>query len=397
MSREGTATRLESFCLFLTVALFLWGCTPRPPLQELAPGDLPEFIDDGDRAALLHATRQHLLYLETLPEEYGVEVDGRVVTRLALKSSLAQFLDIVANTPEPFQMHSRISANFQVFQAGGKNDAPPGEMLVTGYYEPLFEGSLEPVAPYIHPLYAKPADLVVKEKTATGGSVVGRRDAQGTFQPYWTRGEIENSRLLAGHELLYLKDPFDAFLLHVQGSGRVRLPDGRVRPVRFAGHNGHTYVSIGKFLVDQGRMSLQEVSVPAIRRYLENHPEQKTTILQHNPRFIFFTWGDDTSPKGSMGVPLTPGRSIAIDPRTLPPGMIGYLQAEKALVDIDGKILRWAPLSRFVLPQDSGAAIKGPGRVDLFLGSGDYAEISAGQMKQKGRLYFLLAKKLINQ
>ena len=210
---------------------------------------------------------------------------------------------------------------------------------------------------------------------------------------FWSREEIENENLLAGSELVYLRDPFDAYLLQVQGSGKVRLPDGTIRAIRFGGHNGHGYKSIGKLLVDEGKMTLEEASVPAIRSYLAANPDEIERILHYNPRYIFFKWGDDASPQGSTHVSLTPGRSIAIDRAVLPAPVIAYLVTEKPRIDIDGTLLDWEPLRRFVLPQDSGAAIKGPGRADLFLGSGRFAELNAGQMKQPGKLYFLIARK----
>ncbi len=204
--------------------------------------------------------------------------------------------------------------------------------------------------------------------------------------------EIDRDNPLAGSELVYLRDPFDAFLLQVQGSGRIRLADGSVKSVRFAGHNGQEYNSIGKLLVDEGKLSRKEVSIPAIRRYLSEHPGERKRILDHNPRVVFFTWGDEGNPQGSLGQELTPGRSVAIDNHTLPTALFGYLASRKPVVDSDGSILCWKPLTRFVLPQDSGAAIRGAGRVDLFLGSGTYARTTAGHMQEPGTLYFLLAK-----
>ncbi len=140
-------------------------------------------------------------------------------------------------------------------------------------------------------------------------------------------------------------------------------------------------------------MSLEEVTIPAIRNYLKQHPEQLQRILHHNPRFIFFNWGDTQGPRGSSGAVLTPGRSIAIDNSALPNGAIGFLSTKQPVVNKQGEITDWRPLNRFVFPQDSGSAIKGTGRVDLFWGHGDFAELAANHMKEDGELYFLVKKR----
>ena len=193
-------------------------------------------------------------------------------------------------------------------------------------------------------------------------------------------------------ELVFLKDPFDAFILHIQGSGKIQFPDKSIRPIRFAGSNGHPYKSIGKLLVDEHAMTLEEVTVPAIRKYLQLHPDQQQRILHHNPRYIFFHWGDDVGPKGSFGQVLTPGRSIAIDSKVLPGGVLAYLQSRVPQIEQDGRVVGWNHIARFVFPQDSGEAIKGAGRVDIFWGSGQEAEFAANHMKEMGKLYFLVKK-----
>jgi len=264
-------------------------------------------------------------------------------------------------------------------------------MLVTGYYEPLFEGSLTKNPPYLTPLYTRPAELV--QRTGPDGKrEMGRYDSEQHFTPFWTRKEIETKHHLAGNELVYLKDPFDAYLLHIQGSGKIAFPEGSIKSVGFAGTNGLTYKSIGKYLVDEKIMKLKDVNIPAIRDYLEQHPNEMLNLLHQNPRYIFFQWGDNKGPRGSSGEALTAGRSIAIDPQALPAGTIAYLKSEKPVLDSANNIIAWEPMERFVFPQDSGSAIKGTGRVDVFWGNGDYAETTANHMKHPGKLYFLVKK-----
>ena len=217
----------------------------------------------------------------------------------------------------------------------------------------------------------------------------------GVLVPYFSRTEIEEGGVLAGQELVYLADPVDAFILHVQGSGRIQFADGSLRRVQFAAKNGHEYRSIGRLLVEKGIMRKEETTLPKIVRYLKEHPEEEKAILQYNDSYVFFRWGDDFAigPLGSLGEPLTPGRSVALDQNCFPPGSLAFLTARKPIVNAAGEIIGWEPLHRFVLNQDSGAAITGCGRVDLFLGPGRYAEAAAGNMKYPGVLYFLVKKK----
>jgi membrane-bound lytic murein transglycosylase A len=217
-----------------------------------------------------------------------------------------------------------------------------------------------------------------------------RQDRKKQLVPYWTRKEIEEESFAAGSELVYLKDPVEAFILHVQGSGKIQLRDGSIRSIHYAASNGLEYFSIGKLLVDQGKISLEEASIPTIRAYLTAHPEKQNEILHHNKRFIFYQWAPPGNPVGSIGEPLVPGRSIAIDPAVLPHQTFAFLISTKPVLDADGNIIKWIPMRRFVFPQDTGSAIKGTGRADLYLGNGDYAKIAAGNMKEKGALYFLV-------
>jgi membrane-bound lytic murein transglycosylase A len=143
-------------------------------------------------------------------------------------------------------------------------------------------------------------------------------------------------------------------------------------------------------LVDEKKITLREASIPKIRSYLHNNPKDMTRVLNHNRRYIFFDWGTGNSPRGSSGVPLTPERSVAIDGDVLPMKTVAFLLTERPVLDEDGNISHWQPMHRFVFPQDTGAAIKGSGRVDLYWGSGDFAEKAAGSMKQQGKLYFLI-------
>jgi membrane-bound lytic murein transglycosylase A len=361
-------------------------------LYRLRQHEFPEFIDDMDRASLIECAGHHLSYL-TGRDPSEINTVGRdQYSNGWLRYSIASFLEKLATNPSPADLRLFLSDNYLIYQAGGREDQNDRRMLVTGYYEPLFEGNLIRQAPFLWAIYAPPPSLVTS-LGSKGEVSTGRIDQDRQVISYWSRKEIETTpELLRGNELVFLKDPFDAFVLHVQGSGKIQFPDKSVRPIHFAGSNGHPYKSIGKLLVDEQALTLEEVTVPAIRKYLELHPDQQQRILNHNPRFIFFQWGDDMGPKGSYNEVLTPGRSIAIDNQVLPGGALGYLISRAPQIGESGQIGGWKQITRFVCPQDSGEAIKGGGRVDIFWGGGQDAEFTAGHMKETGKLFFLVKK-----
>jgi membrane-bound lytic murein transglycosylase A len=265
--------------------------------------------------------------------------------------------------------------------------------MVTGYYEPLLHGSRTRGERYRYPLYGVPDDLLVVELDALfpelkGQRVRGRVDGRRVV-PYFTRGEIEGGQAaVAGRELLWVEDPVELFFLHVQGSGRVQLPNGEIVRVGYADHNGHPYRSIGRVLVDRGELPLSKASMQGIKGWARDNPDKLPALLAENPGFVFFREfpGDASGPLGSLNVPLTPRRSIAVDPASVPLGAPVYLATT------------WpnsrTPLNRLMLAQDTGSAIKGAVRADFFWGFGDDAGKLAGRMKQAGSMWVLLPKDL---
>jgi membrane-bound lytic murein transglycosylase A len=207
--------------------------------------------------------------------------------------------------------------------------------------------------------------------------------------PYYTRAEIEGpQRPLAGNELVWVDDAVDRFFLHVQGSGRVRLPDGEILALDYADQNGHRYVAIGKVLVERGVMPLEEVSLPSLRAWLAAHPDKRRGLFNANPSYVFFRLRDARRPEpiGTLGVPLTPRRSLAVDPDHIPLGLPVWLATRLPAGDHGGGE---PPFRRLVFAQDTGGAINGAVRADLFTGQGLPAEWLAGRMKQDGRLFML--------
>ena len=376
----------SALCAFFLFAFPVRAAATGSPL----PASDTLLIDDGDRRSLLTAAERQLEYLDTLAENRQWQIGHHAVKTADLRDSIHSFLAIIRHEDSPEDISARLRDAFTLVAA----DLPAGpdtarKTLVTGYFEPILEGSLSRNALFKYPIYGRPADLVVN--AGKRQAAVGRRSESGIV-PYWTRQQIETELPLAGSELVYLQDPVEAFILHIQGSGKIRLRDGSLRSLRFAAANGHPYRSIGKLLVDEGRLALEEATLPGIESYLRDHPQDLWRILHANPRYIFFAWGEDAAVRGSAGQELTPGRSIAVDPAAVPLGSVAFITTQRPVFDESGRLTGWRPLRRFVFPQDSGAAIKGPDRVDLFLGSGQEARNSAGLLREPGALYLLLPK-----
>jgi membrane-bound lytic murein transglycosylase A len=265
------------------------------------------------------------------------------------------------------------------------------EGLVTGYYEPLLSGSRTPGKKFRFPLYGVPDDLLVVDLGDQYPELKGMR-LRGRLQgrkvvPYYTRAEIERGdAAVRGRELLWVDDPVELFFLQIQGSGRVKLPDGETVRVGFAEHNGHPYKSIGRVLIERGELPADKASMQGIKQWARQNPDMLPLLLQQNPAYVFFRElpGLDAGPIGALGVALTPGRSIAVDPGELPLGAPVFLSSTWPLSA--------RPLNRLMLAQDTGSAIKGAVRADFFWGFGDEAGALAGRMRQSARLWLLYPK-----
>jgi membrane-bound lytic murein transglycosylase A len=248
--------------------------------------------------------------------------------------------------------------------------ADGAEGLFTGYYEPELQGARERSAAYTVPIYRRPPDL-------TSG------------KPYLTRRDIEAGALAGrGLEVAWVADPIDAFFLQVQGSGRISLLDGSRIRVGYAANNGHPYTAIGRLLVERGKLTKDAATMQTVRQWLRDHPDQATALMQENARYIFFREVEGDGPIGSLGVALTPGRSLAVDASLLPLGAPIWLDTTYP----PGTPEAGRPLRRLMVAQDTGGAIKGAVRGDIYWGSGETALQYAGPMKQQGRYYLLLPK-----
>jgi membrane-bound lytic murein transglycosylase A len=305
-----------------------------------------------------------------------------------LRHTLETLEHVLTTATTPAAVQQALAARFEVVQSPGRDGQ--GGVLFTGYYEIELEGSLTPSAQFPYPLYKRPPEL-----RDGAGSSPQNPGASGSSGPYYTRREIDSEGKLRGRglELLWLRNPVDGFFLHVQGSGQIRLPNGQVRRVNYAGANGHPYYSLGRILIEEGRMSPAMMSMPNLRRYFLSHPEETARLLYRNPRYIFFRQVEQ-GPQGNLGLLLVAGRSIATDQTLFPAGGVALVQIQRPVFNAQGDITAWLPASRLVFNHDTGSAITGPGRVDLFWGHGARAEMAAGHMQHTGTLFFLLGKNL---
>ena len=365
---------------------------PEKPLEllSLVAASNIDFADDLDLASLELAIERSVQYYETTGRDKVYRIADRSVDSRQLIKTLTAFRALMHEAADNADLSKKITEVFDVYRVAGPDE--DGRTLFTGYYEPLLEGSLTESEKYKYPLYRVPDDLIVKRLTPNENKI-GRIQG-GEFVPYYSRREIDVYGVLRGKnlELVWLADPVDLFFLHVQGSGKIKLEDETLLTVSFAQTNGRPFRSVTRFMLDQGKIKSSESSYRSVKAILKEREEQERyEILSYNESYIFFRFVDK-EPRGSLGVPVTPGRSLATDPDYFPEGALAFIHLRKPVFDAEDNILQRVSFSRFVLSQDKGSAIKGPGRVDLFCGFGAKAEATAGTLKEKGELYLLLKK-----
>jgi len=349
----------------LAFLLFLAACAAPAPERKLEPvafSALPGWQQDDPAAALPALKRS----CPRMPEAWR---------------------PICAAIPDdPSRARAFFESEFQPYRV-------TAAAFVTGYYEPELNGSTTRSARYSVPLHRLPSDLVQVDlgefrDTLKGERIAGRVE-NGRLRPYSQRAEIARGALDGKDlELLWVDDPVDSFFLEIQGSGRVRLEDGRLLRVGFAGQNGWRYVAIGRVLLDEGSLSRDDVSMQSIRAWLAANPQRAREILDRNPSYVFFRLLEGDGPIGAQGVALTPNRSLAVDRTEVTLGTPVFIDLQHP--DSPGGILR-----RLVVAQDTGGAIRGAGRGDLFLGPGRDAGEIAGRMKARGTMYLLMPKGMV--
>jgi len=359
---------------------------PLPP-GELAlrkitdPAEIPDFTEACyDLSNLKLAINNSLNYLKK-PTSRQFFPYGDIEHKQA-EDSLKAFLTMIDSGYKGEQLNILIRDQFDVYTSVGCDDE--GTVLFTGYYTPIFEGSNESSERFKYPLYSQPEDL---EKDSEGNTL-GRRTGNGIV-PYPPRAELENSGMLKGKEIMWLSDPFEVYLVHVQGSAKIRQPDGSLIGIGYAANNGHEYKSIGQQMVNDGKISKDQMSLSAMIAYFKAHANEVSEYIGINPRFVFFRI-ENGPPRGSINEPVTALRTIATDKSVYPRACLAFLST--SLPRLNGRDVSQNPYSGFALDQDTGGAIRAPGRCDVYMGEGETAGRLAGQTYREGRLYYLFIK-----
>ncbi len=340
----------------------LWGTADKP----------------GDKWSLIRAISYSLRYLDTpkAAEVYNnYPVPG--ITRDRVRRSLIRFKELLktAKTPEAFQQ--AVQKEFVVYQSVGHDNQ--GTVHFTGYFEPVYTASRQRTSEYRYPLYREPKDFENWQKPHPTRLELEGKDGLGT------------NSIIKGNELIWMRDRLEAYLVHVQGSARLKLTNGKTITVGYDSSTDYPYVSIGKEVVNDGIFALNELTLPRLMDYLNKNPQQLSNYLPRNNRFIFFRETGGQPPQGNLSVPVTAERSIATDKSIMPPGALALIKTPIPYVTKTGE-METKLVSRYVLDQDTGSAIKGPGRVDIFMGTGKEAGDRAGLISNNGQLYYLLLR-----
>ncbi len=329
--------------------------------------------ENNDKKALLTAINYSLNYLNTrsaINAYANYPVKG--ITRDRVRRSLLRFRELVLSSNNSLELQTAVKKEFIFYQSVGKDNQ--NTVHFTGYFAPIYSASRTPNSEYRYPLYKRPNNYTQIRKL-TRSQIEGKDGLLGQKSP------------VNGQEIVWLKNRMEAFLIHVQGSATLNLIDGTTMTVGYDGHTNYPYRSIGGELVKDGKIEREGLTLPKVLAYFEQKPQELDDYLSRNHRFIFFSETNGAPPQGSIGVPVTGDRSIATDKSIMPPGALALIQTA-----IPDQNLEIGDVSRFVLDQDTGSAITGPGRVDIFLGSGPVAGDRAGIINGTGQLYYLLLK-----
>lgn len=390
--------------IILLVACFVAvGCAPKRPQpmnisekqydRPLPPGELalrkitdPAQIPDITPAceftySLRQAIANSLNYLAK-PSSRNYFPYGEITHEHAV-ASLQEFDRLLAAGMEPTQLRDEILRRFDVYMSVGCDDI--GTVLFTSYYTPIFNASPVATPTFRYPLYKPPAGLIKDAE----GQVKGIQTPGGAITPLPPRKDLPASGLLEGNELVYLADEFEVYIAHVQGSAKLRMPDGKLITVGYAAHNGYEYNSIAKEMIAEGKVRKSGLSLARMIEYFRAHPDEVTTYVDRNPRFVFFGLSDGP-PRGSLNEPVTPMRTIATDKEVYPRACLAMVAADLPQRHTGG--IDVLPFMGFACDQDTGGAIRAPGRCDLYVGIGDRAGELAGRTYSEGRLYYFFLK-----
>lgn len=348
-------------------------------LTEISADRLPQVtLTQADRDAIITALEHSLRFLGRPGSQRFYPIAS--ITHDDVRRSCDKLLQLLRTTPDDSALFAAIRRDFRVFMSVGCDSE--GTVLFTGYYTPIFDGSLTPDSRFRYPLYRRPADLI----TAPGDQIALQRLPDGSSRPYPARAELEASGVLRGLELVYLSDPFEAYIIQVQGSGKIRLPDSSIIDVGYDGTNNHRYHAIAEDLIRDGKIRREELSLAKMREHFRANPQDVGIYSARNPRYIFFA-RTQGGPFGSLGQPVTKDVTVATDKTIFPPG--GPMIVATQTADATGRPI---PYSGIRVDQDTGGAIRAPGRCDLYMGEGVAAEMRAGFQFAEGQLYYLIAR-----
>jgi membrane-bound lytic murein transglycosylase A len=329
----------------------------------------------GDKQALIQAINHSLAYLNTTSAAKAYQnypVKG--ITRDRVRRSLVRFKTLLQQSPSPEALQAAIQREFQFYQAVGNDNR--GTVHFTGYFEPIYTASRQRTAEYRYPIYARPANFGSWKAPHPPRATLEGIDGLGTTSP------------LRGQEIAWFNNRLDAYLIQVQGSAKLNWVTGGTTSIAFAGTTDYPYTSLGKETIKEGIFQPGEVTLPKLIEYFEQNPQELDRFIPRNNRMVFFRETSATTPaKGSIGVPVTAERSVATDKALMPPGAIAVLATQ--IPDCQKQKIA---VHRFVVDQDTGSAIKGPGRVDIFMGTGQLPGDRAGLMSDDGQFYYLLLK-----
>ncbi len=399
MIRGDTMRRRWRQAAGLALPLLLAACVvapqqaapPHMALTAVAFTDLPGWAQDDSAAALTAFTRS-CARLAVMPADQRLGGEGLAETRGGRAENWRALCEQARHLPPGDQGEARhfFESGFQPYLVSEPNTA---EALYTGYYEPELRGARSPGGAFQTPLLGRPLDLVTADLGDFAADLKGRhlagRVSNGRLVPYPTRAEIDAGALASQRlAILWVNSPIEAFFLQIQGSGRIDLPDGTLVRVTYAGQNGRPYVPIGRVLAARGEITADQISEQTIRAWLTAHPKQAQAVMEENPDYVFFRelhdYPADLGPPGTLGAPLTPERSLAVDRQFIPLGAPVFIATTDPVSH--------TPLTRLMVAQDLGGAITGPLRADIFFGWGKEAADHAGRMNAQGAEYLLLPR-----
>ncbi|MDT8378191.1 MAG: MltA domain-containing protein [Desulfotignum sp.] len=377
--------------------------TRKPALEKLKKDRYPDFSDSLDFSGFVPALAESLVYFSRLPGDRIVEFGPDQYTVTHMIASLKVLQAFLETRPPAADVNRFIRERFHVY-ASTANDT--SQVLFTGYFEPTYNGSLYVNERFQYPLYPVPADLVEINLARFSSQYQGHDRLRGRVKgnqvvPYFSRKEINQMTdfHLQAPPVAWLENRVDRFFLEIQGSGRIRTPENEIVRIQYAGTNGNPYRSIGRYLIDNQEIDREKMSMQAIRQWLETHPHRVDEVLHYNDSVVFFKIGTG-GPYGNINVALTPLRSMATDSRIFPKGALCFVETRLPEIPFNhltgtgdaGNPESWPAVSLFVMNQDTGGAIRGPARADLFCGSDAYARFTAGHMNVRGNMYFLVMK-----